>query len=86
MARFSRHDANRIGAAESDMTGDILQFTVGQNLEFPAQQDHRELWLLVIDGHPPARRKRILLEARAAGFLSSQDTRLFIYDSGVGAA
>ena len=74
------------GAAEGVMAGDILHFTVGQNLEFPAQQDKREFWLLCVDGHPPGRQQRILLEARAAGILSSQDTQAFLNACGLVAA
>jgi len=68
------------------MTDNILRLPGCQNLEFPAQQDTREFWFLCIDGHPPARQKRILLEANAAGFLSGQDTRTFIDACGLGGA
>jgi len=64
----------------------IQSLPIKQTLEFPAQQDQRELWFLVLDGHPPARQKRILLEARAAGYLSGQDARIFINACGLGGA
>ena len=86
MGQFPGYDANRIGAAEGVMKDNILRLPAGHNLEFPAQQDHREFWLMCVSGQPPARQKRILLEARAAGFLSSQDARTFIDACGLGGA
>lgn len=68
------------------MTGNILRLPVERNLEFTSQQDGREFWLMVIHGQPPARQKHILLEARAIGYLSDQDTRIFIDACGLGGA
>jgi len=64
----------------------IQRFPIEQTLEFPMQHDQRELWLLCIDGHPPARQKKILLEAQAAGYLSKQDTHVFLDAYGLGGA
>ncbi|MFT6583405.1 MAG: hypothetical protein ACJAU6_003859 [Alphaproteobacteria bacterium] len=56
----------------------ILRLPIERNLEFLGQQDKREFWLMCINGQPAARQKHILMEARAIGFLSDQDTRTFI--------
>lgn len=60
------------------MNSNILRLPVERNLEFSGQQDTREFWLMFIHGQSPARQKHIIMEARAIGHLSDQDTRIFL--------
>lgn len=64
----------------------IQRLPTEQNLEFPGQQDKREFWLMCVHSQSPARQKHILMEARATGYLSDQDTRTFIDACGLGGA
>ena len=53
-------------------------FPIERTLEAGHQQDRREFWLKIVNGLPPARSKKILLEARRFGLLSDQDTGNFL--------
>ena len=55
-----------------------IRFPIERTTEFPRQGDRREFVLLATEGHSPARQKRIILEARACGFLSDEDATAFI--------
>jgi hypothetical protein len=60
-----------------------IRFPFERTLEFPRQQDRREFVFMAIEGHPPERQKKILLEARAIGLLSDQDTGVFMDAAGL---
>ena len=57
---------------------------IEKTLEAGRQGDRREFWLAVVDGLPPVRAKRVLLEARGFGFLSDQDCTAFMDACGLG--
>ena len=64
----------------------VTVFPIEKTLETIHQQDRREFWLMVAHGLPPARAKKVLIEARGFGFLSDQDCAAFIDACGLGAA
>ena len=63
------------------MTAIIFPFE--RRLEFPRQGDRREFIWLALEGQPPVRRKRLILEARAAGLLTDGDTQVFLDAAGL---
>ena len=64
----------------------VAVFPVELTLEAGHQQDRREFWLMAVDGLPPVRAKRVLMEAHAFGFLSDQDCAVFLDACGLGGA
>lgn len=67
------------------MTG-IVPFPSDRSLEFPRQGDRREFVWLAVEGHPPGRAKRIILEARTAGIIEDADAECFLSAAGLEAA
>jgi hypothetical protein len=55
-------------------------------LEFPHQGDRREFVWAAIEGQPPVRQKRLILEAHAAGLIDAVDTQVFLDAAGLGRA
>ena len=64
----------------------VTAFPIEYTLEAGRQDDEREFWLMAVHGLPPARAKRILMEARGFGFLSDQDATVLIDACGLGGA
>lgn len=62
----------------------VIAFPIEQTLEAEHQEDWREFWLMTVDGLPPARAKKVLLEACGFGFLSDQDCAAFLDACGLG--
>ena len=64
----------------------VTALSIERTLEANHQNDQREFWLMTVDGLPPVRAKKILLEARGFGFLSDQDLTAFLDACGLGGA
>ena len=64
----------------------VATFPIENTLEAGCQDDDREFWLMAVHGLPPARAKRVLMEARARKLLSDQDCEVFLNAAGLGAA
>ncbi len=64
----------------------VTAFPLARTLEARHQGDDREFWLMVVHSLPPARAKKVLLEAHGFGFLSDQDVAAFLDACGLGAA
>ncbi len=63
----------------------VSAFPIERTLEFNDQQDPRELVLMTLEGHPPERKKKIILEARRADLITDADCAMFIDAYGLGA-
>ncbi len=64
----------------------VTTLPLSRTLEAEHQRDQREFWLMAVHGLPPARAKKVLLEAHGFGYLSAQDCTSFLDACGLGAA
>ena len=64
----------------------VTALPIERTLEANHQEDQREFWLTTVHGLPPARAKKMLMEARGFGFLSDQDCTAFLDACGLGSA
>ena len=64
----------------------VTDFPIVNTLEFPRQGDRREFVWIALEGQPPVRQKRLILEAHAAGLLDAADTAVFLDAAGLGDA
>ena len=64
----------------------VTAFPIERTLEANHQEDRREYVLMTIEGHPPERKKKLLLEARRFNLISDQDLTAFLDACGLGGA
>ena len=59
------------------------RFPIERTLAFPQQEDRREFVFMACEGHPPERKRKLVLEAVAAGILNRQDAEIFLDNLGL---
>ncbi|MDP6430326.1 MAG: hypothetical protein QF393_20105 [Rhodospirillales bacterium] len=61
----------------------MIVTTLSPKLEFSEQSDWREFVWLALEGQPPIRQLKLILEARECGILDDGDTETFISAAGL---